>query len=137
MAWSTKGFRSLPLSILHSFYEQRVSMAFLKIQIVSILIKTIVIMETFLKLNVFSSFVPIPLSNLLHAISEGFKIQVVPFGLHLCFCAHGCCFLVLSFCFHLSLELGGCFSFYLICQGYLLGWWVERRKIHHGCLYMP
>jgi hypothetical protein len=49
-------------------------MAFLKIQIVSILIKTIVIMETFLKLNVFSSFVPIPLSNLLHAISEGFKI---------------------------------------------------------------
>jgi hypothetical protein len=28
MAWSTKGFRSLPLSILHSFYEQKVSMAF-------------------------------------------------------------------------------------------------------------
>ncbi len=36
--------------------------------------------------------------------------------------------LVLSFCFCLSPKLGGCFSFYLICQGYLLGWWVERKK---------
>jgi hypothetical protein len=36
--------------------------------------QAIVIMETFFKLDVFSSFVPIPLSNFLHATSEAFKI---------------------------------------------------------------
>jgi hypothetical protein len=74
MAWSTKGFKSLPLSILHSFYEQRVSMAFLKIQTIFILMQAIITMETFFEVRCFSSFVPTPLSNLLYATSERFKI---------------------------------------------------------------
>jgi hypothetical protein len=72
MAWLTKGFGG-PLSILHSFYRQRVSMAFKKIQLATIFQPVVVgAREAFSKFNVFPKISSISLHDLFHATNDGF-----------------------------------------------------------------
>ncbi len=66
MAWSMKGFRGPPISIICSFYKHKVSMASQNVQAATILHWTIVaIREAFSRLGVLESFFIISLHNLL------------------------------------------------------------------------
>jgi hypothetical protein len=74
MVWSTKGSKGPPLSIICSFYRQRVSVAFQKVQITSILCRTIVTTrEAAFRLGVLQGFSPISLHDLFCAIGDGFR----------------------------------------------------------------
>ncbi len=73
MTWSAKGFGG-PLSIICSFYRQRVLVVLQRIQATTILRWAIMaIGETFSKLGVLLGFSPISLHNLFRAIGDGFK----------------------------------------------------------------
>jgi hypothetical protein len=72
MASLMKGSKG-PLSILHSFYKQRVSMAFKKIQVVTIFQPVALgVGKAFSKLNVLPNFSPISFNNLFYATNDGF-----------------------------------------------------------------
>jgi hypothetical protein len=69
-----KGFGGPLFSNIHSFYRQKVLMAFLKVQTTIILRRAIVVIgEVFFRLGVLQSLSPISLHNLLHAIGDGFR----------------------------------------------------------------
>jgi hypothetical protein len=72
MAWLMKGSRG-PLSILHSFYRQKVSMAIKKFQ-VAIIFQPLVMRarKAFSKLNVLPNFSPVSFPDLFHATNDGF-----------------------------------------------------------------
>jgi hypothetical protein len=74
MMWSTIGFGGPPLSIICSFYRQRVLVDLQRIQVTTILRWAIMaIGKTFSKLGVLLGFPPISLHNLSCAIGDGFK----------------------------------------------------------------
>jgi hypothetical protein len=67
-----KGSRG-PLSILHSFYKQKMSMALKKIQAATIFqLVVLAVGKAFSKLNVLPNFSPISFNNLFHATNDGF-----------------------------------------------------------------
>ncbi len=80
MVWSMKGFKGPPLSIICSFYQQKVSMALQKVQITIILHRAIVTTrEAAFRLGVLQGFSPISLHDLLCAINDRFRSQVLCF----------------------------------------------------------
>jgi len=69
-----KGYASPPLSIIHSFYTQKVSLALQRIQATTILHQAIVATkQAFVRLRVLPSFLHITLHDLFCAIGDGFR----------------------------------------------------------------
>jgi hypothetical protein len=58
MTWEMKGIGGSPLSILRTFYRQRVLMTLLCAHVVSVLKDVIAISEGFSKLNILSKYPP-------------------------------------------------------------------------------
>jgi len=77
MAWSTKGSRGPFLSIIRSFYWQKVLVVLQKVHVVTILHRAVVaIGEAFSKLGVLLGFSLISLHDLFCATGDGFKSEV-------------------------------------------------------------
>ncbi len=73
ITWSLKGFKS-PLSIIHLFYRQKVSMALQTIQATTILYWAVVaIKEATFRCDVLPSFSPIFLHALFCVTGDGFR----------------------------------------------------------------
>jgi hypothetical protein len=74
ITWSLKGFKSPPLSIIHLFYRQKVSMALQTIQAATILYWAVVaIEEVTFRCDVLPSFSPIFLHALFCVTGDGFR----------------------------------------------------------------
>ncbi len=79
MAWTTKGTGGPLLSLLCSFYKQRVLMALQKIQVASILRHVVIAREGFFKLRVLLNLPLLFLVDMFHVTSGGFSFQWLPF----------------------------------------------------------
>jgi hypothetical protein len=72
MTWTTKGIEGPPLSMLQSFYKQRMSVASQKTQATSIVRRIVIAGEGFSKLGVLLSLPPFFLVHMVHATNGGF-----------------------------------------------------------------
>ncbi len=74
MAWMTKGIRGLPLSMLCSFYTQKMLVDLQRVQVSSILNWAITIREGFFRLGTLWGLPPLSLIDMLHANGGDFNI---------------------------------------------------------------
>jgi len=78
MAWTTKGTKSHLLSVLHSFYKHKVSMALRRAQATYISNRVVIVGEGYSRLGVLTSLPPLFLINMLHGTSGGFQYLMGP-----------------------------------------------------------
>jgi hypothetical protein len=72
MAWIRKGTRGPPLSVLRSFYKQRVLMALQRVQVTSILRWAIIVGEGSSRLGILLGLPTLSLVDMLDATNGGF-----------------------------------------------------------------
>ncbi len=73
MAWTTKGIGRFPLSMLCSFYKQKMLLDLQRTQVVSILNWAITVREGF-RLGILWGLPPLSLIDMFHASGGGFNI---------------------------------------------------------------
>jgi hypothetical protein len=73
MVWTTKGTKGPLLSVLHSFYKHKVSMALQRAQATYISNRVVIVGEGSFRLGVLTSLSTLFFINMLHGTSGGFN----------------------------------------------------------------